>query len=256
MYKTLVFTDGGIQQGTSCGGSLIVKFSDLDNYYIDFAKVKICAESTNNEGELFGIYMALQALKPNNNEPYIIYSDSEYSVKSLTNWIIDWVKTYKETKRNSLIIPQMLTKSKSEVKNCKLLCMIINHIVQNNLKVRFKNVKGHSNKSNSSDVEYQMNYYNKTNIDSITMEEAKFICDFNDRVDKLCTYYIDNYRNGDYDDIEDTTFESQDYDFLTSIDIRRSKDFEDSRYYKKYLLNSAIVQKYKELIGYGTDYKK
>ncbi len=57
----------------------------------------------------------------------------------------------------------MMTKGKTPVKNAKLLCMIINMIVEKNLNVRFKNVKGHKSPNKPIDITSQALYFKESN---------------------------------------------------------------------------------------------
>ena len=74
----VAFTDGGICKGTSCGGAILVDLKGPNDYEVIRSSIKICEDSTNNEAELFGIYKALEMLEGGNDQPYIIFSDSEY----------------------------------------------------------------------------------------------------------------------------------------------------------------------------------
>jgi ribonuclease HI len=238
----VVFTDGGITKGTSCGGASLIEIKNNNEYSVIKSSIKICEESTNNEAELFGIYKAIELLEPNNSEPYIIFSDSEYAVKSLTIWILDWFKTYSYKKENSICVPSMLTKGKSPVKNAKLLCMIINLIVDKNLKIRFKNVRGHKSPNKDQDIMSQALYFRESNNLSkmISKDFAKFICTYNEYIDKLVGDCIWKFKEGDIEKLEVNNVE---------VDIRYGKMFDDEKYKHLYILNKAIMNKYKELLG-------
>lgn len=247
----VAFTDGGIHKGTSCGGASLIEIKGKNEYSIIKSAIKICEDSTNNEAELFGIYKALELLESNNTEPYIIFSDSEYAVKSLTIWVIDWFKSYSYKRENSICIPSMMTKGKSPVKNAKLLCMIINTIVEKNLNVRFKNVRGHRSPNKDNDVLSQALYFKESNnLNKIISKEfAKFLCTYNDHIDKLVGEHIQLFIDSKYPNENDTEYnEPFNYDNV-EIDIRYGGIFDDVKYKHLYILNHSIMNEYQKLLG-------
>lgn len=247
----IAFTDGGISKGTSCGGATLIDIQGNNNYSVIKSAIKICEDSTNNEAELFGIYKALELLEPNNNEPYIIFSDSEYSIKSLTIWILDWYKSYSYKRDHSICIPSMMTKGKTQVKNAKLLCMIINIIVEKNLKVRFKNVRGHRSPDKACDIISQALYFKESNgLDKIISNDfAKFLCIYNDYIDKLVGEHIQLFIDNMYPNENDNDTNMPFVYNNVEIDIRCGNIFEDVKYNHLYILNHAIMSKYQELLG-------
>lgn len=239
----VAFTDGGISKGTSCGGASLIEIKGKNDYSVIKSNIKICEESTNNEAELFGIYKALEMLEPNNSEPYLIFSDSEYAVKSLSIWILDWYKSYSYKREHSICIPSMMTKGKTPVKNAKILCMIINTIVDNNLKVRFINVKGHKSPNKNDDIMSQALYFKESNNMKkiISLEFAKFLCTYNEYIDNLVSDCICKFKEGGEDNLLINN--------TINVDIRYGKMFDDEKYKHLYILNKAIMNKYKKLIG-------
>lgn len=247
----VAFTDGGIHKGTSCGGATLIDIKGKNNYSVIKSAVKICEYSTNNEAELFGIYKALELLEPYNNIPYIIFSDSEYAIKSLTIWILDWFKSYSYKKENGICIPSMMTKGKSPVKNAKLLCMIINTIVEKNLKVRFKNVRGHKSPDKKSDVLSQAMYFKESNSLNkiISVEFAEFLCTYNEYIDKLVGEHIQLFIDSRYPHENDTEYNEPFIYDNVEIDIKYGDLFDDVKYNHLYILNHFIINRYQELLG-------
>ena len=247
----VAFTDGGICKGTSCGGAILVDLKGPNDYEVIRSSIKICEDSTNNEAELFGIYKALEMLEGGNDQPYIIFSDSEYSTKSLTIWILDWFKSYSYKKDNSICIPSMMTKGKTPVKNAKLLCMIINMIVEKNLNVRFKNVKGHKSPNKAIDITSQALYFKESNHLNkvITKEFSKFLCTYNEYIDKLVGDHIQLFIDSMYPHENDNNYNDPFTFNNVEIDIRYGKIFDDTKYSHMYILNHAIMNKYQELLG-------
>jgi len=118
-YEPLkIWTDGSCIVQEKIGGWAIVS----DNFEESGSKI----ETTNNEMELFAIYKAVQ--KYGEYDSIIIYSDSQYAVKTLTEWAYKW-------KENGW-------RKKGGIKNLQLIKDIFD-IVENNDKIIIKHVKGH-----------------------------------------------------------------------------------------------------------------
>jgi len=84
--------DGGI-----CGYGIYFPRGELKNVAFPFTKGKL----TNNRAELYAIYQAiLKIVKVYTFDLINIYTDSEYSQKSLTLWINDWKKNNWKTSTN------------------------------------------------------------------------------------------------------------------------------------------------------------
>lgn len=274
----VIFTDGAITTNSigttrvSCGAASFLNINDKNEVKVVINAVKLndYYDTTNNEAELFGILKGIELISDNSKE-YILYSDSEYSINSLTKWIIDWYKTYSEQKnKNGIILPSMLTKGGKPVKNCLLICAIINLIVKKNVRIRFRHVRGHMSENKDKDILTQANYMSKVNSISFekALSEAKFVCKYNNFIDKLAKDYIEKYNQGEFNDeiesqmedssieyIEDGLIEFGKVDIinnrevLTDIDINNTPNFQFSLY-QDYLLNKAIMKKYLTLIKY------
>lgn len=201
-----IFTDGGIHECESSASSVIGILNDKEAEP-KLEKVEIFSkyhpDSTNNIAELsailFGIEKAFDRYKSTEEHTYsfLIFSDSEYSIKSLTEWVFGWYKTYTYEKHDGIVVPYMLTKGGSPVKNCELICAIISYIVNhqsNFTQIEFVNVKGHTWKRDG--VSKQMEYYQKANKTPITRGEATFIAKYNHIVDRVastvCNWVQDN----------------------------------------------------------------
>ncbi|MGN1394234.1 MAG: RNase H family protein [Succinivibrionaceae bacterium] len=261
----IVFTDGAVTAGSSCGAAVLLKTNkEFKNAEIVEQAVKINEESTNNEAELFGILKAIELINFHNygdDDTNIIFSDSEYAIFSLTKWIKDWIKTYTATRNNSLITPKMMTKGGKEVKNCKLICTIINLIAKNNIKVKFMHIRGHMNKNNADDIKTQAAYYAKrNNIDyKLALSQSEFICKYNDYIDNLAKTYLEKYIYGELSyqtmyafEAGETQVEWAEIDetkkFYTQIDIETSGEFNDEIYGDQYILNKKTMEKYFSLV--------
>jgi ribonuclease HI len=113
-----VYTDGSCKD--SIGGYAVVT---NDIQYYGLVPFKIC---TNNKAELYAIKKALKIF----NGDIIIYSDSMYSINSLTIW-------YKKWEKNGFI-----GSNKKSIKNKKLIISI--HELMKNRNVELKYIKAHN----------------------------------------------------------------------------------------------------------------
>lgn len=247
----LLFTDGAVSSGRTCGAAVLLDFCTKDNTVeiLDHS-IKINENSTNNEAEFFGILKALELV--DDNDECFIYSDSEYCINSLTKWIKVWYKTFSYKRDSVIITPKMVSKSGKEVKNCKLIIYIINKIVNRNIKVHFMHVRGHMNPNNKSDLDTQAGYFSKANNIAleIAKKQAKFICKFNNYIDNFAKTILKNYMNGEYDsDINEINelLKLTNDDSTIYIDINRSDKFQD-KLYSIYLINNKIMEEYFKLV--------
>jgi ribonuclease HI len=95
-----VYTDGSLRKekdGDVCGFGIYYPGGQVKNVASPFTLEPI----THNRAELYAIYRAIRRIeKYCHFDKIIIYSDSEYAVKSLTTWIINWKKNYwKDSKK-------------------------------------------------------------------------------------------------------------------------------------------------------------
>lgn len=261
----IAFTDGAITKENSSGSSIIgeCEMNPLTGGFKLFSpKIfsRVAKHSTNNEAELNGILMAIENLPKNNTIPHLIFSDSEYCIKSLSNWIFNWYKTYSYNRKNGIFIPTMTSSSNSQVKNVKLICTIIHYIAYNNISLRFINVRGHKNPNKNEDVIIQADYYKKSNNISINEIEARFCCLYNMYIDKIASDTSIRVREGVYD----SQFNEKTYNLIKGrITVREHNEefntdeiitfknemVDDSEYNKFCILNHAVMEKYKKCIG-------
>ena len=84
------YTDGSslnkTQQGGDTGVGVVLRSREGYRELSEYA-----GAGTNNTAELDAIYTALDSIE-NRDRPTRIYSDSEYSIKALTEWIHGWRK--------------------------------------------------------------------------------------------------------------------------------------------------------------------
>jgi ribonuclease HI len=96
---------------------------------------------TNQRAELYAIYKAIKlTYDACKFDKLIIFSDSEYSIKSVTVWIKAWKKNgWKNSK-------------KEPVKNQDIIQLIDDLLVLNKGKIIFKHVKAHTGKLDTDSI--------------------------------------------------------------------------------------------------------
>lgn len=132
-----VFTDGSFikkktQEGNYnvyCGYGVYFPNKELSNISRQFKRGK----KSNQRAELFAIYVALIVIKKNlvYNKVYI-YTDSEYSIKALTEWIKVWEKN------------GWKTSNRKQVENLDIILPINDILNKQREKVIFIHVKSHT----------------------------------------------------------------------------------------------------------------
>ena len=131
----VVYTDGSYmktKEGEKCGYGIYFPNKELSNISKKFKKKPL----TNQRAELYAIYKAIKKVakkfKFNRLE---IYSDSEYSIKSLTVWINAWKKN------------NWKTANKKEVLNQDIIKKIDKKLQKYEGKIFFTHVRSHTGKT-------------------------------------------------------------------------------------------------------------
>ena len=129
----IIYTDGACQGNGSQhsrGGFGVVVLDNDENllYYYN----KLCENTTNNKEELKAILYAMlnYGTKDYNNIP-IVYSDSNYCVQTLTNWMFGWANR------------GWLKSDNKTPENLELIQAFYNHW-QKGYRIDLKKVKGHA----------------------------------------------------------------------------------------------------------------
>ena len=93
-----IYTDGACKGNPGKGGWGIIIYDGNKRTKVNGGAEK----TTNNRMELMAI---IKALVYNKNEPCIIYTDSQYVKKGITDWMINWKKNgwKKKTKPHEII---------------------------------------------------------------------------------------------------------------------------------------------------------
>lgn len=181
-----VFTDASIknhgQITESIAGAIIVRGTE------DFKEqcYTRLLPSTNNEGEIYAIYMGiLKCVEIKNicNGKYTtfnIFSDSRISVYGLREWYLAWIKNSREAFSDKLI-----NSSGEEVKNQQLFIQCFNTILNNGIHINLYHIRGHINIKSKKDrkkfIKDFMESNNITDIPSDNLIDA--LIHYNDIVD-------------------------------------------------------------------------
>jgi ribonuclease HI len=131
--KILVFTDGSyIRKPEKCGYGVYFPNGEIKNISRKFTKEPL----TNQRAELYAIYKAIKAVQKKSLEyPIKIYTDSEYSIKSLTIWIEGWKKNGWKSSTGKDVMNQDLIKKIDLIK------------AMNVAKIEFQHVRSHTGKN-------------------------------------------------------------------------------------------------------------
>jgi len=129
-----VFTDGSClksKRGIYAGYGVYFPNGEISNISKPFLKKPI----TNQRAELYAIKIALEYITELLDFSFInIYTDSEYSIKSLTQWIFKWEKN------------GWKTAAKKPVKNLDLIKPIYQIIKKYKGRINFIHVRSHTGK--------------------------------------------------------------------------------------------------------------
>ena len=94
-----IYTDGSNRKD---GGGFGVVGLDENNNLL-YAKQRQCINTTNNREELKAIIEAVTIARRDINNTYIIYSDSSYCVKAITEWMPQWANNgWKNSKKKEV----------------------------------------------------------------------------------------------------------------------------------------------------------
>jgi ribonuclease HI len=124
--KFLVYTDGACRNNGKANAisSIGIYFSNNNLHKINnISKVLKLNNHTNNIAELTAINNSLKLIKENNIKlPIKIYSDSKYSINTLTKWYPKWTEKDKKSKKNIPLIEEtynLINEIKPELKYIK-----------------------------------------------------------------------------------------------------------------------------------------
>jgi ribonuclease HI len=131
----VVFTDGSSIKGKYAGIGINFPNNELNDISLPF----LISPLTNQRAELYAIYYAL--CKIVNDSKFInfnkitVYTDSMYSIKSVTEWIYNWEQN------------GWKTANKKPVKNLDIIKPIYGLLKKHPNKIFFKHVRSHTGKN-------------------------------------------------------------------------------------------------------------
>lgn len=144
----------------------------------------IIPDCTNNQAELTAIYLGCRMINDyrdkydkDNQNAYYLYSDSQFSIKGLTEWLPGWVKS---ADSNGIYYGS----NNKPVKNQNLFNMIAAFVISNNLSIRFRHQAGHINYRNYNMLQKANKKFYTSNGYFLSPDSIYRICYFNDLVDK------------------------------------------------------------------------
>lgn len=140
--KTIeVFTDGSCmkQKGiTLAGYGIYFPNGELKNISRNFRHPPL----TNQRTELYAIFVTLSIIKKHIDkyDMIMIYTDSEYSIKCLTQWMYNWNMN------------KWKTSNGDDVKNQDILKKLFSIIIKQKDKIKFTHVKSHTGKKDKLSI--------------------------------------------------------------------------------------------------------
>ena len=138
--EIIVFTDGSCmkkQNNNLCGYGIHYPNGE----FVDRSEKFTNTPLTNQRTELYAIYKAIKTIhKHDVNLDIKIYSDSEYSIKSLTIWIHNW-------KKNNWV-----ASTGKSVMNKDIIEKIDKLMEKHNGKIKFQHVRSHTGKTDFESI--------------------------------------------------------------------------------------------------------
>lgn len=177
-----IFTDASVknhgQVTESVAGACII--DSRGNYTLRHTRL---LPSTNNEGEIYAIYMGLQLIYeymmtyPDRKYTFNLFSDSKISIYGLREWYSSWIKNSEDK--------DVFTSSSGEpVKNQEIFIRCMDMIINLNIKVNFYHVRGHMKDSRSYN-KFAEDFKTSNRLSSLpTRELVKELSYWNDIVDE------------------------------------------------------------------------
>ncbi len=177
--KLIVYTDGATSNNGKkyAKGGIGVFFPNNEDWNVsmsftaiseEFFKTSqsqnLCEISTNQKSELYAIWKAVTIINTNvTGRSVIIYSDSDYSIKCLTQWIKNWIKN------------GWKTRNKKPVRNAHIIKSIHTQLTDTSNIYTFIHVNAaHDNREpvDKTSLAYQ-NWYGNTVADYLAVQGKK-----------------------------------------------------------------------------------
>lgn len=174
-----ITTYNGVTYG--CPGSIVVYKDEIIH-----KDSTILVESTNNESEIYAILLATrQAIMYKDHVSRInIFSDSRISVCGLRDWMVSWVKRSRDG---------VLMSTSGVVANQQIFLHIINLILNHLDEYHIYHIDGHC--VSDKDITKAMKDFAKFNHKPIDIDEATYLCKYNNYVDNFSRYILEDASN-------------------------------------------------------------
>lgn len=143
MEKILIFTDGSCTNNGKKYAKAGYGIHFPNNEYDDVSKPFLIEPITNQRAELYAIQEALNTISDENGKigkRVELYTDSQYSLKCLTQWIRSWEKKKWKSSKGE------------KVKNLDIIKPTYQIIKNNPFKIFFHHVKSHTGKKDFDSV--------------------------------------------------------------------------------------------------------
>ena len=136
--EIIAFTDGSyIKVGDRCGYGIHYPNAEFKDVSKPFTRLP----KTNQRAELYAIYKVIKTVhKQDKNLSIHIYTDSEYSIKSLTIWIKKWIENGWKNSR------------KADVENQDLIKKISTLMEEHFGVIKFTHVRSHTGKKDFESI--------------------------------------------------------------------------------------------------------
>lgn len=144
MHDIDVFTDGSCMKKykTICGYGIYFPNKELPNISRTFKYPPL----TNQRAELYAIYVAVVTIKKHipNFRTINIYTDSAYSINTLTDWMYKWVHN------------GWKTAGQQPVMNTDIIMKLYDVISKRRNKIKFTHVRSHTGKQDALSLGNEM----------------------------------------------------------------------------------------------------
>lgn len=141
-----IFTDGSFKKLKNkkilCGYGIYFPNGELENV----ARPFIHEPLTNQRAELYAILKALRNIEKNKVQfdTIMIYTDSEYSIKSVTEWYKSWEKNNWKNAKGQAVMNQDIIRP------------LIKILKSNSGKIKFQHVNSHTGKQDFESLSNEM----------------------------------------------------------------------------------------------------
>lgn len=185
-----VFTDASVKnhgQVTESIAGAVIQLNNGANINVPLLRYTRLIPSTNNEGEIYAIYMGILActeiknLYPDKEFTFNIFSDSRICIFGLREWYRGWINNTIDMRADALI-----SSSGEEVKNQQLFLRCFDAILSGNIHINLYHVRGHIDIRKSAQAkEFAKDFKEANHLnDYPSFELIKELVRINDIVDK------------------------------------------------------------------------